>query len=790
MLVAAILAIAAPLPALAQAETIATLVVNGETLAEVLAIEDGDSLFVEAEILLPFLVGLLDPAVAEALRELADPIGLDDIRSMGMAAMWDPSTLVLELVLPPGLMPPRDITILKRPAPPEGRPIKQEGFSATLNLAARIGVAGDGGNLYIPFSVESDLFLNVYTWVIEAGADIRTSGTPLSLALGRARLVKDFTSAGLRLVGGRIEVPTTGYLSGPRLVGLSLQSMDFRRTARGMDPPVDDIVVDSDATLRILLNGAPIRTVHLGPGTYRLSDMGFATGVNDLSVIVEQAGSDPVTIRRVVPYDLSALARGTMDFAVSTGILEETSPRALATGFVRYGLTDSLEAGLGAQAGFGGFLGQGSLIVASGIGNLGLEAALVLPLGSDDYVTAWAASARYRLGFPGRPGLPTVGLNARYSSAGFTPPLADLPAQPAAPTLRVAAVVSMQLPGSVAAGLSAETSLEPGGGDASYAAMLTLQKRVAAGLTGSCTVSLSGTSGGSLTPGMTLSLVSSPPGTRRSFQYTQDAIDRTSSFDLSDASGADTELEWGVRGRNVLAAPGQASALSGTARLRGYSGDLGLSAALDVDPEDGASGSVYLSGSSALVYAGGLFAICRTVADSFVLLAPRGDLGDRTVTLLVGSASSGLSAGQGDIASALLPAYRPTQAFADIAGGEPEDSVKEQFLVLSPGYRSGTVVRPQMKRMLTVAGRLLDRDGKPITWVPGTVVDASGRVVGSGFTDGDGRFEFYGLEPGAYTVEWLSRPPSAITFELAEDGPVTVDIGECVAAPRAAEGNP
>ena len=62
------------------------------------------------------------------------------------------------------------------------------------------------------------------------------------------------------------------------------------------------------------------------------------------------------------------------------------------------------------------------------------------------------------------------------------------------------------------------------------------------------------------------------------------------------------------------------------------------------------------------------------------------------------------------------------------------------------------------------------RSGRPVLDASVTVIDAEGNVVGRVLTEEDGRYEFTGLTPGAYTLTASGYAPVAVPVQLSADG--------------------
>lgn len=104
--------------------------------------------------------------------------------------------------------------------------------------------------------------------------------------------------------------------------------------------------------------------------------------------------------------------------------------------------------------------------------------------------------------------------------------------------------------------------------------------------------------------------------------------------------------------------------------------------------------------------------------------------------------------------------------------------LEDQSLVLEAEYRSGILLKPVRGAYLSVAGVLLDKNGRPLPWVAGNLTNREGEEAGLSFTDSEGRFEFYNLKPGTYTAVWEMDPPFVLNFELEQDSKGFTELGD------------
>jgi outer membrane usher protein len=773
----------------AQELILATVVINEKPVAELLAYEDAGQLLFDEAALLPVLQPWVSEEVLARLFAGGGGLASSAFAGQGLSASWDPYTLVFSLQVPASLSPVQRFAVARTRPAPNGPVYGPEPFSAILNVAGRAAYTNTAGVSDYPLQLDSNLALNISSWVVELGASGSLEDGLPDFSLTRARLVKDFVPADARFTAGLLDAPASGFQASMPLMGLALQSKIFSLTRRLVNPGMKELLLERGGVLRIFLNGALLRTERLEPGIYQLGDIPVSSGLNRLDLEVEEPGSEPYRIVHVQPHDDSFLGIGGIDYALAFGLVDVEELHPVGTGFLRLSAGERFDYGLSLQAGFGTALVGASVAAATRLGNLAFDAGFSHPTGSEGDPAAYALASRYRLTFPGRSALPALGVAAQYTSHGFSAPRLKLTPEIPASTLRLTTSLSAALPAGISGSFFAENRRNLDTGTQSTTMALTLRRRLAEGLTFSGLGSLVFQPTGELTPILTLSVFSSPPGTGRNFQYSQDLYQSESAFDLSGPAGLGTDVEVAIRGRNILGHSDTPASLGAQSRLRHAYGDFGTSAGWEHDPATGKdSTSLGVSAAGALVYAGGYLRYTRPVPDSFVILDPKDSLGGTAVELQLGSSSAGVRSQDGNPAVGALASYRPVQGFVNLPEASPELTSDKTFVVLSPTYRSGLVVKPDAKPNISAAGYLLDRAGSPVSWIFGTLLDRDGSSLEQGFTDSEGRFELYGLVPGSYTLVWASKPEFSMELVVPDDGSTSIELGRIIIADDAGKG--
>lgn len=129
-----------------------------------------------------------------------------------------------------------------------------------------------------------------------------------------------------------------------------------------------------------------------------------------------------------------------------------------------------------------------------------------------------------------------------------------------------------------------------------------------------------------------------------------------------------------------------------------------------------------------------------------------------------------------------LSSYRPSVGYMDLPEAPPDMLPRIQTALLVPSYKSGVIYASDILRRYKVVGTLVTEDGKPVSYMAGDIVDISGTNFTSTFTDEEGNFEIYDLEPGSYRIEWPDFIGTT-EFNLPESDEGTLSLGSIVAKP-------
>ena len=233
-------------------------------------------------------------------------------------------------------------------------------FSAGANiaLAERYVHGADGGTTPLRGAIDGLVHWGGFDGVtLVTGAEYDGSREDEPWRRRETRLVKDYFSNAVRATLGEFTPLAAGFQGSGRIVGIGVERaystvrpfQNIRPTGR------QEFTLDRESTVDVIINGLTSQTLRLQPGRYSVSDFPFATGANQVQLVV----NDATGRKELAVFDVFSgadlLGQDVTDFGFGFGQYEgsgafEYDGPVLATGYVRKGLSDSLTLGANGQA--------------------------------------------------------------------------------------------------------------------------------------------------------------------------------------------------------------------------------------------------------------------------------------------------------------------------------------------------------------------------------------------------------------------------------------------------------
>ena len=139
----------------------------------------------------------------------------------------------------------------------------------------------------------------------------------------------------------------------------------------------------------------------------------------------------------------------------------------------------------------------------------------------------------------------------------------------------------------------------------------------------------------------------------------------------------------------------------------------------------------------------------------------------------------GRSGAFGPAVSNTLASYVNQTVYYDVLDVPAGYDVGEGIKRVHPSYRSGYLITAGSDAFVSVMGRLVGRNGNPVSLMSGRLIDVNDPDTKPEvfFTNSVGRFAAQKLKPGhTYRVELFTSPSEAFEFTIPEDNEGLFDL--------------
>jgi outer membrane usher protein len=762
---------------------------DGVALGEVLVELEGESVqFVAAPLLLA-LTPKVEEKVSQTLAAAIDARGrlsLQSVQASGLGASFDASRLELQLTTSPGLLA-SSVHRLQTLGLPDGadEALRPSNFSGYLNAkgAQRVTWSSDAEieNERQAFALELDGALQWRGWVLEGRPDF-LEDREQSWRRGDLLLLRDDPTRALRYLAGDFSMPSSGFQPSLPVIGVGVIRNFALQPYVGTHPSGRfEFFLEKPAEVTVLVNSITLQTLKLPAGHHDLRDLPMAFSVNDIKLVIrEDTGlTHELSFRASTAGAL--LAPGKHQFAYSVGapVMESVGEREydftqpVFSGSHRIGVTDTLTIGGYLNASIEQQIAGPQLLWATKVGTLGLEFA-----GSHDATTGEgvAVAARYDYLWAGSDGTPRrLSVTAEHRSNGFQPlgALLNLYSDDVLVSYgqRIGASLQMDLSARYQAG-------QNGALDAQTAAAI---------------LSRSFKSGLALSMFTSVRLGGTDPNEARAMLTARWALPKKGhSFQLlsknSTVEERTNQATWTYQNHNPLEAVAASASLAQSESDYEVSGLVGytnqrvqanLSSTALLQDDAALQGTTSAEVSTALVFAGGKFALSRPVSGAFAIIAPNETVRDYPIEVNPGP--YGDQARTSWFGPAVIPnlqAYH-VQDIKLIAPTLPVGySLGAGSFAVLPSYKSGTLLRVGEEGTVSLRGELHFPDGTPVSLVSGELVAVGTleRKTVFLFTNRAGRFGLEAVAPGKYELRLVDALPVVIEIPAGQHGGYSVGV--------------
>lgn len=619
-----------------------------------------------------------------------------------------------------------------------------------------------------------------------------SEGEGPALIRDETQLIYDDVDKLLRVTAGDLRYRSASFQSAPQIAGLTVERF-FGLQPQRLFRPIGRTQFDLErpSTVEVRLNGVVMQQLLLQPGRYDLRDFPLAQGSNNVELLIRDDTGRETLIGSQSFFDFDLLESGVADFSLSAGVRTRFSPNGIIrysndpafSGFIRYGLSDTLTAGLNVQADNRGATAGGTMLWASPLGVLRFE-------GSGSSRSGFGSGVAGSVGyfntgyFNDRKWRWQVNGNIEHFSRDFT-------------TLN-------------------DTLPQPGGGPrqliaTSFDLSTTLAtSKINFTLTGNYNKAragrpdtLSGVLGATYNVNDRMSVTLLGRYAKTGLQRDKGAFlqvlwrfGRSSTLRGSyDTSRKEAELQFQRSSpRNVggltydvgLRRNGDADTLNATANAF-YTANRG-----EVSLQHNYFDTANLNGprvqatraivGTSIVFAGGKLAIGRPVQDAFAIVERHRSLGGRKV--VIDPTENGARAQTDAFGPAVVPdlqSYDNSSLYLDVDNLPPGYSLGTgEFTLRAPLY-SGYRLQAGSSASFTILGDAIYADsGSPVVLIGGELqsIDRPAESPIQGFTNRTGRFAASGLKPGKYRLTLFTKPVFVTEIEVTDSEQTLINLGQ------------
>ena len=769
---------------------------TGRTMTIVVPVRDGanyigdidaqitsdDAILIAVERLAELLATRLDPSRLAVLRAAATPDGfapLSAFDQLGLPLRFDKQSLELSVTIATGDRALQTIGLADLDNVTIGDFAQPEPFSAYVNIRSSVDYVHKGGRTGLgdPFFT-FDGATRIGRFVVEAEGD--WDGQLKRFNRNGTRLVYDDAKRLIRWTAGDLRPENRGFQGQLDLAGIGLTRsyalLDPQRTVSPRGGRT--FALDRESTVEAIVNGRPVRTLRLGPGTYNVGDFPFAQGGNDVELII----TDETGRRDVIAFstfiERTQLAPGLSEFSLNVGVLSRRdrgvnySNDLSVTGFYRRGISEALTVGGNFQYSGKAYLVGGEAVVGTGWGTLGADVAYsYLPSTG----SGWASNFSLERVTQERNASSSLIVAAEFRSRRFGAVEQITPDNPYSYNLSLS--YNRTLGENSFAGIQARYSRARFAAPDESSVRVTYGRRL--GRTGNLVFDAEWSDGvrGS-DKSFRVSFVRRF-GQRSTARAEYDSRDKRGRFGFQSSGGYGIGAWSGVA--NVDIGKDQ-YALNASGNYVANRADIGLAhtTAYSTQVNNITDQRTSLRVATSLAFADGAFAIGRPISDSFAIVRPYKN--SQGLKVEVEPSQGSAQARSGTFGPALhgqVSSYSPRSLTYDVPNASAGLDIGTGSLRVLPPYRAGYVVTVGSDYNVMVVGSLMLAGDEPLALRVGhaTEIGGEGRKVEL-FTNRQGRFGISGVKAGRWRIEMAGSPPIIYILEIpeAESGVARVGV--------------
>jgi len=673
----------------------------------------------------------LSPLLAENSFLSGEPgesdIFIEELQEQGLEVDFNPSTLQINLTIPPELKKVQDLSLTRQSTVNRQEALPPEPFSAYTNLFGNHSLTQGSEGLH---HFTSETAVNWQSWVLYNRSDWDSENR---FAEPELTLFHDFTGPLIRMKTGHFRPDAGGFQQSGLFQGISLERYFAMSPDRAQPPSSGQIFfLQQESQVEVWVNHRLVQTLNLQAGRYNLQDFPFYSGINRIDLEITGKSGSRERLSFFQSYNRTLLDKGVMDFHISAGVSPWTGEEWILTANQDYGLLDTLNVNWNLQGNEEKQLAGLGFQWATDLGNIQLDGAAAIRDGS---YKDWAIQGSYRLILHSSPKAPVPSFNLRYQGREFTPETGESPLQwDSAFSVQQRISSQMSLQGSVnySRYWDEEASWQING-------ILQIPFHPRAGLS----VRYNSRINDSIENNLSILLQVRSAKGNSSLNYRQDLSESVNQVDFQQRFPEKrASMSASMTGKEQL-----------QAQLNWQGNRLETSGSFQVtDPYNAFRPGASLRYGTALAFAGGTFALSRPIHDSFAIVLPRYSLEGRAVGINPQPNYEAKSDFLGPAVLSNIPSYQYRTLHTELLDYREDDLLRAGSgdFTLFPLWRSGTLVYLGQPERIQLSCRMVDEENQPILWQAGKIIGVETEQWF--FTDQTGLALIYDLLPGSYEI--------------------------------------
>lgn len=764
------------------------LIVDGQPSENILITitSDPDESRVESAQFIKHLVDRISPASLRSLKEAVDGEGyltFADVQEIGFRPFFDQQKIELHVAIPPELLKRHVISLQTAFTYDEEIVVQPLNMSAYLSINSDIDFYYRDGpetpSIGLPVQIGLESAMNIYKWVLEGSASIKPwDNTPWEFHY--ARLVRDWPQAQMRFTLGDVLFATRSFQNHPSLKGIALMRTNELSPSISHTSQVGiDLNLKEWARVDVIVNGRTIRSNFLNAGPYRFEDIALSRGANQVELKLTDKTGLIDTHEFFIPFHTDLLPRGEFDFAYALGVPDFQLAFPTITGFHRFGVTHTFTLGVNFQGNLNQQLIGIEALLATGLGSFRLDTGLSQV---SDLGYGGGAQLGYELlgslfGMDSSFYFSAAYKQQRFTNLGEAAPdnkfLLDF-------TFRVNQELplgmSLWIDGSFR--IARDREMDEFEGSIGLKTNLSLAEDVTmdVGVNAVYPPRSQKTWQGN----MILDAMHSKTESYVSFQ--QDLADQTSRFDFHyRPQHRAREMAFHIGSQMFPIESGKGTNLYGRFEYRGqrFESTLRHRTVLPGMDKTNYTHSTNLHLGTCFILTKNGIDLSRPVQDSFAVVTAHPLLKGLKIGV---NPVANQSLVQIDYFNAIIPnidSYRYFNVSVEIPDLPLEYELIQSDFVILPTYHSGTTIRIDTLRSLSVVGTLHFADGTPVVLQSGEAIllDDPDWAPVLFFTDRSGVFRIYQLKPGKYTLKMFFNENAVLFMEIPHTASQVYDLG-------------